>query len=72
MFSTLTINSIVAGAILARMPRSVRIACDDILAAPLVLGDVQTNEVIAGRSYAFACVSIQPCSDSLGGAASAL
>jgi mandelate racemase len=41
-------------AVLAPMPRPVRTASGDILAAPLVLVDVQTNEGIVGRSYAFA------------------
>ena len=54
MFSKLTINSIAARAVLAPMPRPVRTASGDILAAPLVLVDVQTNEGIVGRSYAFA------------------
>jgi len=40
--------------VLAPMPRPVRTASGDILAAPLVLVDVQTNEGIVGRSYAFA------------------
>jgi mandelate racemase len=54
MFSKLTINSIAARAVLAPMPRPVRTASGDILAAPLVLVDVHTNEGIVGRSYAFA------------------
>jgi mandelate racemase len=54
MFSKLTISSIAARAVLAAMPRPVRTASGDILAAPLVLVDVQTNEGIVGRSYAFA------------------
>jgi mandelate racemase len=54
MFSKLTINSIAARAVLAPMPRPVRTASGDILAAPLVLVDVQTNQGIVGRSYAFA------------------
>jgi mandelate racemase len=53
MFSKLTTNSIAARAVLAPMPRPVRTASGDILAAPLVLVDVQTNEGIVGRSYAF-------------------
>ena len=58
MFSKLTINSIAARAVLAPMPRPVRTASGDILAAPLVLVDVQTNEGIVGRSYAFAYASL--------------
>ena len=54
MFSKLNINSIAARAVLAPMPRPVRTASGDILAAPLVLIDVQTSEGIVGRSYAFA------------------
>src|ERR1700757_2025833 len=54
MFSKLTINSIATGAVLAPMPRPVRTASGDILAAPLALVDVQTNEGIVGRGYAFA------------------
>src|SRR5258708_33809359 len=54
MLSRLTINSIAARAVVAPMPRPVRTASGDILAAPLVLVDVQTNEGIVGRSYAFA------------------
>jgi mandelate racemase len=54
MLNRLTINSIAARAVLAPMPRPVRTASGDILAAPLVLVDVQTNEGIVGRSYAFA------------------
>src|SRR5260370_27259409 len=54
MFSKLTINSIAARAVLEPMPRPVRTAFGDLLAAPLVLVDVQTNEGIVGRSYAFA------------------
>jgi mandelate racemase len=54
MFSELTINSISARAVVAPMPRPVRTASGDILAAPLVLVDVQTNEGIVGHSYAFA------------------
>jgi mandelate racemase len=58
MFSKLTINSIAARAVLAPMPRPVRTASGDILAAPLVLVDVQTNEGIVGRSYAIAYASL--------------
>ena len=54
MFNKLTINSIAARAVLAPMPRPVRTASGDILAAPLALVDVQTNEGIVGRGYAFA------------------
>jgi len=54
MLNRLTINSIAARAVLAPMARPVRTASGDILAAPLVLVDVQTNEGIVGRSYAFA------------------
>ena len=54
MFSKLTINSIAARGVLAPMPRPVRTAAGDILAAPLALVDVQTNEGIVGRGYAFA------------------
>src|SRR6202022_1891331 len=54
MVSKLTINSVAARAALAAMPRPVRTASGDILAAPLVLIDVQTSEGIVGRSYAFA------------------
>ena len=54
MFSKLTINSIAARAVLTPMPRPVRTASGDILAAPLALVDVQTNEGIVGRGYAFA------------------
>jgi L-alanine-DL-glutamate epimerase-like enolase superfamily enzyme len=54
MFSKLTINSIAARAVLAPMPRPVRTAAGDILAAPLALVDVHTNEGIVGRGYAFA------------------
>jgi mandelate racemase len=54
MFSKLTINSTAARAVLAPMPRPVRTASGDILAAPLALVDVQTNEGIVGRGYAFA------------------
>jgi mandelate racemase len=54
MFSKLTIDSIAARAVVAPMARPVRTASGDILAAPLVLVDVQTNEGIVGRSYAFA------------------
>ena len=54
MLNRLTIDSIAARAVLVPMPRPVRTASGDILAAPLVLVDVQTNEGIVGRSYAFA------------------
>ena len=54
MFSKLTINSIATRAVVAPMPRPVRTASGDILAAPLVLVDIQTNEGIVGRGYAFA------------------
>jgi mandelate racemase len=54
MFSKLTINSIAARAVLVPMSRSLRTASGDVPAAPLVLVDVQTNEGIVGRSYAFA------------------
>src|ERR1700757_2553017 len=54
MFSKLTINSIATGAVLAPMPRPVRTASGDVPAAPLVLVDIQTNEGIVGRAYAFA------------------
>lgn len=36
------------------MSRPLRTAAGDVPAAPLVLVDVQTNEGIVGRSYAFA------------------
>jgi mandelate racemase len=58
MFSKLTINSIAARAVLAPMPRPVRTASGDILAAPLALVDVQTNEGIVGRGYAFAYTTL--------------
>jgi mandelate racemase len=64
MFSKLTINSIAARAVLAPMPRQVRTASGDILAAPLVLVDIQTNEGIVGRSYAFAYTPPSCCARS--------
>ena len=54
MFDKLTIDSIAARAVLVPMPRPLRTAAGDVPAAPLVLLDVQTNEGIVGRSYAFA------------------
>src|SRR5271165_659592 len=54
MFHKLTINSIAARAVLVPMSRPLRTAAGDVPAAPLVLVDVQTNEGIVGRSYAFA------------------
>src|ERR1700733_10222239 len=54
MFHKLTINSIAARAVLVPMPRPLRTAAGDVPAAPLVLVDIQTNEGIVGRSYAFA------------------
>jgi len=54
MFHKLTINSIAARAVLVPMARPLRTAAGDVPAAPLVLVDVQTNEGIVGRSYAFA------------------
>ena len=54
MFHKLTINSIAARAVLVPMSRPLRTAAGDVPAAPLVLVDVQTNERIVGRSYAFA------------------
>src|SRR5271155_150617 len=62
MFHKLTINSIAARAVLVPMSRPLRAplprprppAGGDVPAAPLVLVDVQTNEGIVGRSYAFA------------------
>jgi mandelate racemase len=54
MFHKLTINSIAARAVLVPMSRSLRTVAGDVPAAPLVLVDVQTNEGIVGRSYAFA------------------
>ena len=54
MFHKLTINSIAARAVLVPMARRLRTAAGDVPAAPLVLVDVQTNEGIVGRSYAFA------------------
>ncbi|MFY9764057.1 MAG: enolase C-terminal domain-like protein, partial [Mycobacterium sp.] len=50
----LTIDSIAARAVLVPMSRPLRTAAGDVPAAPLVLVDVQTNEGIVGRSYAFA------------------
>src|ERR1700731_216476 len=54
MFHKLTINSTAARAVLVPMARRLRTAAGDVPAAPLVLVDVQTNEGIVGRSYAFA------------------
>jgi mandelate racemase len=54
MLSNLTIKSIAARAVLAPIPRPLRTASGDILAAPLALVDVQTSEGIVGRGYAFA------------------
>ena len=54
MSDELTIDSIAARAVLVPMPRPLRTAAGDVPAAPLVLVDVQTNEGIVGRSYAFA------------------
>ena len=54
MFDKLTIDSIAARAVLVPMSRPLRTAAGDVPAAPLVLVDVQTNEGIVGRSYAFA------------------
>jgi mandelate racemase len=54
MFHKLTIDSMAARAVLVPMSRPLRTAAGDVPAAPLVLVDVQTNEGIVGRSYAFA------------------
>src|ERR1700744_1492532 len=54
MFHELTIDSIAARAVLVPMSRPLRTAAGDVPAAPLVLVDVQTNEGIVGRGYAFA------------------
>ncbi|MGA7054273.1 MAG: enolase C-terminal domain-like protein [Mycobacterium sp.] len=54
MFDKLTIDSIAARAVLVPMSRPLRTAAGNVPAAPLVLLDVQTNEGIVGRSYAFA------------------
>lgn len=54
MFDGLTIDAIAARAVLVPMPRPLRTAAGDVPAALLVLVDVQTNEGIVGRSYAFA------------------
>src|SRR5215468_1640376 len=58
MLSNLTIESIAARAVLAPIPRPLRTASGDILAAPLALVDVQTSEGIVGRGYAFAYVPL--------------
>jgi mandelate racemase len=49
MLSNLTIKSIAARAVLAPIPRPLRTASGDILAAPLALVDVQTIADVAGR-----------------------
>src|ERR1700739_2705053 len=54
MFQKLTIDAVAARAVLVPMSRPLRTAAGDVPAAPLVLVDVQTNEGIVGRSYAFA------------------
>src|SRR6201998_2952226 len=54
MFQKLTIDAVAARAVLVPMSRRLRTAAGDVPAAPLVLVDVQTNEGIVGRSYAFA------------------
>src|ERR1700751_1685938 len=54
MFHKLTIDSIAARAVLVPMSRPLRTAVGNVPAAPLVLVDVQTNQGIVGRSYAFA------------------
>jgi mandelate racemase len=54
MSSHLLIKSVAARMVLAPMARPLRTASGDILAAPLVLVDVVTNEGIIGRGYAFA------------------
>jgi mandelate racemase len=54
MFHKLTIDSIGARPVLVPMSRPLRTASGDVPAAPLVLVDIQTNEGIVGRSYAFA------------------
>jgi mandelate racemase len=58
MFDKLTIDSIAARAVLVPMSRPLRTAAGDVPAAPLVLVDVQTNEGIVGRSYAFGHVPL--------------
>jgi mandelate racemase len=54
MSSHLLIKSVAARMVLAPMARPLRTASGDILAAPLVLVDVATNEGIIGCGYAFA------------------
>lgn len=51
---SLTIRDLVARPVIAPMPRPLRTASGDILAAPLVLIDVVTNQGPVGRGYAFA------------------
>jgi mandelate racemase/muconate lactonizing enzyme-like protein len=51
MSSHLLIKSVAARMVLAPRARPLRTASGDILAAPLVLVDVTTNEGIIGRGY---------------------
>src|SRR5262245_18616549 len=56
--SGLTIEKIVARAVIAPFKRPVRTAMGEIPAAPLVLIDLQTREGVIGRAYLFAYIDV--------------